>query len=179
MAKEIKYHRHIIKYRKVGDDWQARAFRDLTYGPIYSAASEEDVILLIKAALDDARLEQRKLRPISGIPTAAEYRKALDLVKMTDEQRAILAAHLKAPGYTLTATELANAGGYPSYSSANSQYGKLARKIAEELDWEPPIEDGVQTWTFALATGADEGKLIDSGEWRWRLRDEIVQAMGI
>src|SRR3546814_1352343 len=37
--------------------------------------------------------------------------------------------------------------GYDSYVSANSQYGALARKLAEELDWNPPVFNGVPTWT--------------------------------
>lgn len=179
MTKEIKYHRYTIRYKQSRDIWQARAFRDLTHGPIYSGTTEEEVILAVKTALDKNRLEQRELRSPIGVPTAVEYREALDFVKMTDEQRAMLNAHFEAPNHILTATELANAGGYPSYSSANSQYGKLARNIAEELEWKPPMENGMQTWTLALATGADDSVLADTGEWRWRLRDEVVQAMRI
>ena len=82
----------------------------------------------------------------------------------------------------MTATELATAGGYDSYVSANSQYGALARKLAEELEWNPPEFNGVPTWTFALATGADGESRADMEalgyeQWRWKLRPEIAAAL--
>ncbi|WP_188762539.1 hypothetical protein [Sandarakinorhabdus glacialis] len=82
----------------------------------------------------------------------------------------------------MTATELATAGGYDSYVSANSQYGALGRKLAEELEWNPPKSSGVPTWTFALATGADGDNHVDPdtveyAQWRWKLRTEVVEAL--
>jgi hypothetical protein len=82
----------------------------------------------------------------------------------------------------MTATELADAGGYDSYVSANSQYGTLGRKLAEELEWEPPTFKGVPTWTFALATGADgdtraDMEAVGFAQWRWKLRAEIAEAL--
>jgi hypothetical protein len=178
MANETDYRRHTIKSMKVGGEWNARAFRRKTAaGDIQIGSTEQEAILAVKASLDAARLEQRASRGPGGIPTAAEYRTAMAAVSMTDEMRAMLNAHLWASDHILTATELAHAGGYDSYTSANSQYGTLARRIAEELEWEPPIVDGTQTWTLALATGADEGEPTERAEWRWKLRPEVVEAL--
>lgn len=58
-----------------------------------------------------------------------------------------------------------------------SRAGTLARRIAEEIEWEPPMINGTPTWTLALATGADEGEPIERAEWRWKLRSEVVEAL--
>src|SRR3546814_15508731 len=70
--------------------------------------------------------------------------------------------------------------GYDSYVSANSQYGALARKLAEELDWNPPVFNGVPTWTFTLATGADgdtraDMEAVGYDQWRWTMSPEIAE----
>ena len=118
----------------------------------------------------------------TGFPTATEVREALSAISTTDEQRAMLDAHRSAPDHIMTATELARAGGYDSHVSANSQYGKLGRKLAEEMEWSPPQFKGVPVWTYALATGVDndvgaEENPLEIGHWRWRLRPEIVDAL--
>lgn len=94
----------------------------------------------------------------------------------------MLRAHLAATDNIMSATELAAAGGYDSYVSANSQYGTLGRKLAEELEWNPPKHEGVTTWTSTLAIGADGNtradiKAIGLAQWRWKLRPEFVAAL--
>lgn len=183
MANETIYGRHVIRSMKIGGGWSARAFRGkAAVGAVLTGATEDAAILAIKAALDAARGEQRALRSADGYPTAAEVRAALASIRMTDGQQAMLNAHLAADDNIMSATELAAAGGYDSYVSANSQYGTLGRKLAEELEWHPPQHEGVTTWTSTLATGADgdtraDIKAIGLAEWRWKLRPEIVAAL--
>lgn len=183
MANETIYGRYVIRSMKVGGEWNARAFRGKTaMGVVLSGESEEAAIIATKAALDAAHAEQRAGRGADGYPTAIEVRAALAAITMTDEQRAMLNAHLRAADNIMTATELAAAGSYDSYVSANSQYGSLGRKLAEELEWNPPVFKGAPTWTFALATGADGDTRADMeamgfAQWRWKLRPEIVVAL--
>ena len=54
--------------------------------------------------------------------------------RFSEVQLAMLQAHYEAPGHTRTATELAHAAGYPSYSTTNSQYGGLAHLICDACD---------------------------------------------
>lgn len=183
MANETIHGRYLIRSMKVRAEWRAAALRAGTWtGVSVSAATEADAILGVKRSLDSSREEQKALRGVDGYPTALEVGQALAVITMTDAQRAMLQAHFEAPAHILTAGALANAGGYESYVSANSQYGALARKLAEELEWQPPRNDGVPTWTFALATGADgetraETESLGRSNWRWRLRPEVVQAL--
>lgn len=183
MARETHYRRYVIRSMKINSEWSARAFRGkVAVGGICTASTEEEAILKVKTLLDALHSEQLAKRAPDGFPTADEVRAALAAIKMNDAQSAMLRAHLLAPGNILTATELAEAGGYDSYAVANSQYGALGRKLAEELDWHPPIFNGVPTWTFALATGADGNVRAESLEmghehWRWKLRPQVADAL--
>jgi hypothetical protein len=182
MARETTYGRYIIRSMKISAEWNARAFRGkAAAGIVHSGATEDAAILAAKAAIDANHALQRAARGLDGFPTAAEVQVALATISMTDGQSAMLRAHLLAPENIMTATELATAGGYDSYVSANSQYGALGRKLAEELEWHPPEFKGVPTWTFALATGADGENRADIEamgyeQWRWKLRPEVAEA---
>lgn len=183
MANETTHGRYVIRSMKVAGQWNARAFRRKTaIGVVLAGATEEAAILAVKAAIDASSAEQRAARGADGYPTAIEVRAALAAISITDGQNAMLKAHLWAADNTMTATELATAGGYDSYVSANSQYGTLGRKLAEELEWSPPEFNGVPTWTRALATGADGDTRADmeamgQAQWRWKLRPEVVAAL--
>jgi hypothetical protein len=77
---------------------------------------------------------------------------------------------------TLTATGLANAAGYESFSSANEKYGRLGRMLAEYLEWDPVKRpDGSPIWTTMIATGG-EGDW-DDGQFRWVMRTEVAEAL--
>ena len=183
MANETVYGRHVIRSMKIGSEWSARAFRGkAAIGVVLSGATEEAAILATKTAIDVTGVEQRATRGTDGYPTANEVRAALTAISMTDGQHAMLNAHLAADNNIMTATELATAGGYDSYVSANSQYGTLGRKLAEDLEWSPPEFNGIRTWTAALATGADGHTRADMeamgyAQWRWKLRPEVVAAL--
>lgn len=179
----VTHRRHSIKTLKSGGEWQARAFRGKTaIGEVATGSTEESAIVIVKGQLDEAAARQRAMRGTDGFPTVDEVRAALPHLKFNRAQDAMLAAHVEAPDHILTATQLAQAAGYDDYVVANSQYGQLARALAEELDWEPPKrKDGNPIWTLTLATDADgsareEGDEV-SGHWRWKLRPEIVSAL--
>ena len=183
MATETTYGRYVIRSMKVASQWSARAFRrKIAIGVVLSGSTEEAAIFAVKAALDARGAEQLAARGADGYPTATEVRTALAAISITDAQHAMLDAHLKAPDNIMTATELATAGGYDSYVSANSQYGTLGRNLAEELGWNPPKFRSVPTWTLSLATGVDGEAYSDEettgrAHWRWKLRPEVLAAL--
>jgi predicted ABC-type transport system involved in lysophospholipase L1 biosynthesis ATPase subunit len=188
MTDEITYGRYIIRSRNIAGKWKAQAIRGkAAIGDSQSGETQEDAISSVKAALDATSAAQRAARGKDGYPSTEQVRAALNLIPITKGQHAMLNAHLLASENIMTATELAIAGGYDSYVSANSQYGSLGRKLAEELEWNPPSFNGVPTWTFALATGVDEDTQVefehgdfdhgDYVQWKWKLRPEVVAAL--
>ena len=88
----------------------------------------------------------------------------------------MLKAPYRAPNQTITATELATAAGYKSYSAANLQYGNVGKALYEELPVEIPArEDGSLIYTSALATAGE--KTEAEVHWAWKLRPEVAYAI--
>lgn len=165
----------------VGDIWQARGWhRTKPASAVHSGQTSAEALDAVISELDEASAARAAARGTSGCPSAAEYRLALALTKPGKAQRAMLAAHLAVPDHVLTATELAHAAGYADYSAANLHYGTFAFDLGRELDFTPSERgnDGQVIWTFVLATGwRDEEGGPGAGEWHWRLRPELVEAL--
>jgi hypothetical protein len=139
----------------------------------------------VGAAVDNAKhwinqlIDSQKARRRSPhIGTTEEYLRALQAVSIGRHQEAMLRAHANAAEQLLTATELARAAGYDSYSTANAQYGRLAHEIAEFLEIEPKMieYDGEPIWTNVLAQG-DDREPIELGHLRLRLHREVLAAL--
>jgi len=110
------------------------------------------------------------------LPSAAEYRIAFESVLpgSPEGHQAMLDAHLNAAANRITATELARAAGYAGYEAANLQYGKLARRICEALQFTPPVgNSGEPTFTYVLATSMK----TPSQDWVWTLHEVVVVAL--
>jgi hypothetical protein len=116
--------------------------------------------------------------------TVDDYRRALEAIKpqLTDGHLAMLKAHFRAPHRTITASQLAAAAGYEGYQGANLQYAYVAQKIAEFLNFSPPIhKDGEQHfWTFTIANGywhpSHEGT---ENIWHSVLHPQVIAALQI
>lgn len=181
----INYGRYSIKTIQAGGGWQARAFRGMkSAGPVQAADTRDAATLAVKAYLDETGASERASRGADGYPASATIRDAIDRIRMTDGQRNMLNAHLDAPDHVLTATQLSQAAPYRDYHAANMHYGLLGRMLAEEMDWEPrKRKDGTPVWTYALANDADDESNSavgqSEGEFRWRLRSEVAEALRI
>lgn len=103
--------------------------------------------------------------------TADDYSAALNALaeNISVAQREMLVAHASAESRTLSMSDIAELGGYASYEAANTQYAKLGRLFANYFDL-----DSLENATQAIATGAPPGA---DGQWRWKLRPPLVQAM--
>jgi hypothetical protein len=88
----------------------------------------------------------------------------------------MLKAHYIAPSRSITATQLATAGNYKNWSSANLHYGLLGKRLYEELPIRLPMRtDGTLIYTCALAT---EGDLSQTEkQWQWKMRPEVAAAI--
>jgi len=70
------------------------------------------------------------------IITSEQYEDALNSIEINDAQKEMLKVHFKALNRSISYTELANAAGYDDYEVANSQYGRLGRKIGEAVGFD-------------------------------------------
>lgn len=125
------------------------------------------------------RIEDRARERSPVGPTAAEARDAFRAIneRLSDGQRKMLAAHLKAPDHLITATQLANAAGYKSYHGANLQYGFIGAMLVFEIpEILPTRPDGSRIATCAIAS-ADDSRQPKEDEWLWKMRPHIVEGL--
>ncbi len=137
----------------------------------------------IKVELDNIELEKMKNRK-EGVPTVEEFVLALNAINAGEKKFDMLKFHATVPNRVATADELAKSVGYDDLASANAHYGKLAREIADFLNYKPKEKypDGKPIWTFTIACNAndnDNGGNSESKNWRWALREEVYEAMKI
>jgi len=179
------YRRKTIIARSTGDGWEARAFDNKKpASQIHVRPTSDEAILAVKTDLDREAAEERSLRAQDGFPTTELVKQAFLRILPSEGQLAMLTAHLNAPDQILTATELAAAAGKESYEYANSQYGRLARDLAEEMEFTPSqtySSTGQPIWTYTLATGVSDAAPAEPSdeyvEWRWKLRPQLVEAL--
>ena len=78
----------------------------------------------------------------------------------------------------MTAGQIGRCGGYPDFSSANLQYGTLGGRIADRFNLRlPHASDGRRVSTYAIADNADVGTGKTEGNFRWRMHDEVAEAL--
>ena len=67
-------------------------------------------------------------------PTTAEFKRALLALRpIAPHHLQMLRAHYRAPGHTLTASQIAAAVDYQDYHGVNLHYGKFAGALCEQL----------------------------------------------
>jgi len=107
----------------------------------------------------------------SQLPTVEDYRKALAHMILSPNQKALLQSYYWAPDHTITMGELARAVGSPGTQGVGLQYGRLAFRIREALNWK-----GLP-WDFDIL-----GTSIPAGErgnvdWLYVMRPELARAL--
>lgn len=186
-----EYRRHTIKSAQLSGKWAAKAFLRKTLVCEATGTSREDVVQQVKSKLDEQAALVDEQRDEDGAPPAEEYQRAFSVIEMNDNYRAMLRAHVNAPNYLITATELAEAAGYQGYEGANLHYGKLGFAVAEEIGFDPPKRpNGDPIWTCTIARGRDDDpefphtsmvdalmRTMDSGHFEWQMRPQVVAAL--
>ena len=163
-ASSVQHGRYTIKVMEINDEWRSAAY--LTDAPRgtgchahASAPTREEAISAAAAILDEKDQELRanwRLDERTGflVPTPQEYELALKATGLAEGQIRMLTANAVAGDAGLTASQLANAGGYADYSTANLLYGKAGRAMAERMGWKVPasrLRDGEDGPTTVLA----------------------------
>lgn len=189
---EEKYGRFSIKSGRLKTSWAANGFRRKELVAKATGSTRADAIEQVKAGLDKLAAVAQEACDAEGAPTAAVYEEALLAISpLNKSYRSMLAAHLHAPDRLLSATKLAEAAGYRSYSGANLHYGKLGYLIAQEIGFAPPTrEDGTPIWTCAIARdpAADLDvefnglvalalRHMDAPHFEWQMRPQFAEAL--
>lgn len=191
MAKvqEFEHGKYLIKSGKIGEEWVARAFHkppSRTKGLVAEAKGNSlgTAVDAVKTKLEDERTDRERCRRWDeqaqfAVPLRSEYITAIQQTKLSTSQIAMLKAHAASGDLGLTAGELARAGGYANYETANSLYGKCGRAVAEYLGIEAPlaikragdVATGVLAWSGAPRHDTDHFVWVMYPE----LREAVMQ----
>jgi hypothetical protein len=135
----------------------------------------EVAILSAKTALDAFDKSRSLERRAPHIGTADEYVEAFDNIKLGDHELLMLQAHATVSGQSITATNLAKAAGYDSFSSANAHYGTLAKKVGDSIGLKAEFYEtkGEVRYTTILASGEGE----EGEHWHWVMHPEVLEAL--
>lgn len=118
---------------------------------------------------------------ITQIATTDQFKSALIWVRntsLTEAQLRMLKAQWANPASTITATQLAAACDYVSYSGANLQYGILASKVASAIGFQPATrKDGTPMWWSTLSYSDHAVSGDGSGDFQFIMRPELRAAL--
>jgi predicted HNH restriction endonuclease len=92
--------------------------------------------------------------------------------RLSETDREMLTCHYNAPDHTLTGRQMSSLMGWGG-QTANNHYGKLARRVAEELDWEPTEREGYDGYHVSgLILGSRPNRAFE-----WTMRPQVVGAL--
>ena len=179
-ASRLAYRGFDLASMKQGAVWRGRSFLAKKVADDVTADSELETIRLLRQAVD-AKLGPPDASGDNRALPADALRAAFCRVDPSPMVRAMLVAHLAAPDFVLSATELAAAGGHQNFQVANSRYGVFAHSLAETLGHElkEKRRDGSIIWTLFLAKGIfarAEPDQYDDPASRWQLWPDIIAA---
>lgn len=111
---------------------------------------------------------------MAEFPSSERVERALRVLRhsMHPNHRKLLLTHYRAPGHSITGSELAKAVGYANHSAVNLQYGRFGEHLATQMAWQvPPDEPKASAFaTFSEGTPGDP-------HTRWVLRPQVAEAL--
>ena len=122
-----------------------------------------------KAHIDSTFAELEGDRRAAHIGTVEGYLEVLNTQELSKHEAVMLSAHRAAEGRRMTAQQLADVAGWKRYSSANLHYGKLGKRIVEQLGLEVE-EDSSHAYTRAIGE-------YDDASSEWVMHEELAEAM--
>lgn len=112
-----------------------------------------------------------------NIPDAAAYLRGLQAIKLSSEQKAMLAFHYGAHNRTVTYTQLAHSVNKSAdYRLANSVYGTLGRTLGEAIGYSFPIANARGAPFYSASLGIDAPRSVRN-EYRMMMHHELAKAI--
>ena len=105
------------------------------------------------------------------IGTVEGYKEMLATQELSKHERVMLLAHRTAEGRRMTAQQLADVAGWKRYSSANLHYGRLGKRIKEQLGLDIR-EESSHAYTTAIGD-------YDEATQEWVMHEELAEALEV
>ena len=152
--------------RAIRGYWLAPELRHLAVGAAIPPATDHPALPTHSSASENRPdLEAIETKSVEDYLAAFER----VLPSATRQQKAMLIGHASAPNASLSMSEIARLAGYATYSTANIQYGRFARSVADALGL--PAQ---RYWTNVLGT---DGPRDEEGHFQWQRRSKVISAL--
>lgn len=115
-------------------------------------------------------MSEEEFRTVDDYARAFEELRRKGMIR--EKHAALLQAHFEAPKHTATWSDLAKAVGYAHRSTVHLQYGRLASRVARQLDIVDPPNG---FWLFVLADWAE--KKDSMNHTAFVLRHPVIEAL--
>jgi hypothetical protein len=119
---------------------------------------------------------------VEPIATIDQFKAALlaarDWNGIAPMQLQMIQAQCRAPGSTISPSQMAEQLHLQSASAARTQYGNFARVIADKLGYVPPQQGkSAPCWWFTLSTARVLQDGANDAQIEWVMRRELVTAL--
>jgi hypothetical protein len=172
---EIEHGLYRIIAGQRGKSFKAIAYVDMRKVAETSGENAEEAINSLKAFLD-AKTAKRKEGRKEEVPSAAEFKDALEVlrVNMPDRLMDILFTHRRLPDDTATMLQLARISSGWTSTVMEVEYARLGRKISRLLGFSPVCK-GLEPHLMPVVVFATPKGSMHKGIWK--LRPQFAAAL--
>lgn len=120
------------------DEYRGRVWKNKERVADYEGTDLEEIMDALRAIVDGLQQEKRRQRGKKK-PAAREIADAIIGVepKLSRAQKMMLAIHAKSPAQRLNVRAISRVGDYASAEGAFAEYAEVARRVCEELAYNP------------------------------------------
>ena len=120
------------------DEYRGRAWKNKERIADYEGTDLEEIIDALRAIVDEIQQEKRRQRGKKK-PAAREIADAIIGIepKLSRTQKMMLAIHGKSPGQRLSVKAISRVGDYASAEGAFAEDAEVARRVCDELAYNP------------------------------------------
>lgn len=120
------------------EEYRGRVWKNKERIADCEGADLDEIMQQLRSIVDDMQAEKRQQRGRRK-PTPREIADAILAIefKLSRAQKMMLAIHAKSPGQRITVRALGRVGDYASLEGAFDEYAEVARRVCDELAYQP------------------------------------------
>ncbi len=160
------------------DEYRGRVWKNKQRVADFEGSDLDRIMLELRAIVDGIQAEKRRQRGRRK-PTPRELADAILAIdfKLSRAQKMMLAIHAKSPGQRITVRAIGRVGDYASAEAAFEEYAEIARRVCDELAYQPGSRRKDHYPGITLLFLEDVGIGSVTHDTALTLRPEIVKAL--
>lgn len=160
------------------DEYRGRVWKNKQRVADFEGSDLDQIMVELRAIVDGIQAGKRHQRGRRK-PTSREIADAILAIdfKLSRAQKMMLAIHAKSPGHRITVRAIGRVGDYASAEGAFEEYAEIARRVCDELAYQPGSRRKDHYPGITLLLVEDVGIGSVTHDTALTLRPEIVKAL--